>query len=155
MLFRSSSSLSSSSSFSCCGEGNGNGYYLSTASRLPSYLLLSTSLRRRDRVPRATRANRVTASVTGDGGASSAVTRGRTLERRFTVSDGGAGAVGVSCTAAAASVAAPPAIAEAVDVIDEVRVERREQQQQHARRTDDGQDDDDDKIWEERGRKRR
>ena len=100
---------------------------------------MSTSLLRRDRVPRATRATRVATSITGDGGASSAVTRGRTLERRFTVSDGGAGAVGVSRTAAAA----PPAIAEGVDVIDEVRVERREQQQQqqHGRRTEDGQDD--------------
>ena len=50
--------------------------------------------------------------------ASSAIMRGKTFERRFTVSDGGGGTVGVSCTAATAVTS--PAIAEVVDVINEV-----------------------------------
>ena len=55
----------------------------------------------------------VTTSMTGDGGASSAVMRGRMLKRRFTVFDGGTSAVGASCVAAAATViTAPPAIGE-------------------------------------------
>ena len=114
------SGSSSSSSFLGCGEGNGNGYYLS---RLLLYLLLSTSLWWHDRVPHATCATHV-ARV-----ASSAIMRGKTFERRFTVSHGGGGTVGVSCTAA--TTVASPAIAEVVDVINEVWVER-QQQQQHA-----------------------